>query len=332
MAASQPFIKRTNGRIGVPEDTDALIHSVYCLAVSPDFLSDHTCFAACEGGLFRSQDGGTSWEDAYQSLNLPEKLSTPVAALSPNYGADHEVFAGVQGGILRSHDGGKNWLFAKLPDPPPLVVSLVLSPNYIRDGIILAATLEDGVMISTNRGGSWSAWNFGLLDLNTYDLVVSPNFTQDETVFAATESGIYRSTNGARAWRLTGFSIDDAPVMSLAISPDFSHDGHVFAGTESHGLFHSIDAGKTWNSLGQKSIAGSVNKILLSEDFSRKAHILVLHEQTLLLSTNGGASWIKRRISLNSDEAVTTMAAPHGLTRTAPILVGLNTGTVKLVE
>jgi photosystem II stability/assembly factor-like uncharacterized protein len=313
------------------EDNGSVQNTVYALAISPNFAVDRVCFAACESGLNRSEDGGSSWEYAYQSLNPTGRLSTPVVAISPDFASDHEVLAGVQGGILRSHDGGKNWNISMLPDPPPLVVSLVFSPNYAQDGVILAATLEDGVLRSSNRGSSWSAWNFGLLDLNTYDLAISPHFTQDEAVFVATETGIFRSTNGARAWRLSGFSIDDAPVMSLAISPDYAHDGHVFAGTESHGLFHSVDQGKTWMHLGQKAITGSVNKILLSSNFTKKPHILVLHEANLLLSTNGGTNWSNWRIDLAEEEGITTMMALQGLAKNTPLLIGLNTGQIRLV-
>ena len=54
-------------------------------------------------------------------------------------------------------------------------------------------------MLSTGGGLGWTAWNFGLLDLNVLCLAVSPDDAQDET--SPDRSGIFRSTNGGRAWR-----------------------------------------------------------------------------------------------------------------------------------
>ena len=80
----------------------------------------------------------------------------------------------------------------------------------------LAGTLEDGVFSSTDRGGRWGAWNFGLFDLNVLCLALSPTWTRDETVYAGTETGLYRSTNGGRAWRHSGFPSELAPALCIA--------------------------------------------------------------------------------------------------------------------
>ena len=106
--------------------------------------------------------------------------------------------------------------------------------------------MEDGVLRSWDRGASWAAWNFGLLDLNVFALALSPNFTHDDMLFVGAESGVFRSTNGGRAWRETAFPMECAPVLSLALSPNFSVDGCILAGTEEHGLWRSGDRGLTW--------------------------------------------------------------------------------------
>ena len=314
------------------EDAGSIQDTVYGLAFSPNFAADKLCFAARESGLYRSDDSGETWEDAYAAMGFTSALSTLVVAFSPDFEHDHQVFAGVQGAVMRSSDGGRTWYAALLPDPPPMVVSLAISPNYAYDGGLLAGTLEDGVLCSTDRGVQWSTWNFGLLDLNTYDLAISPNFEKDETLFVATESGIFRSTNGGRAWRGVEFPMEYAPVISLAISPNFPRDGEIYAGTEANGLFHSANAGKTWNPLGKKSFTGAINKLLLSADFAKKPQILALHEATLLLSNNGGTAWAHWQTGLGEDETITCMAAPWSLDKGAPLLVGLSDGKLVVVK
>jgi photosystem II stability/assembly factor-like uncharacterized protein len=299
---------------------------VYALAASPGFERDGICFAACASGLLRSEDGGRTWQDAYVSLELETTLPTAAVVVSPNFAADHSVFAGAPGGILRSMDGGQTWQVATLPSPPPFVSTLVVSPTYPQDGTLLAGTLEDGVFRSGDRGDRWAAWNFGLLDLNILSMAVSPDYARDETLFVGAESGIFRSTNGGRAWREVNFSPDLAPVLCLAISPNYFEDGVLFAGTESHGLFQSRDRGRSWERLGGDAIPDTVNSILISPQFPARPHLLALTADALLVSRDGGVSWLAWDASLPLGQGLACVAAPQGLEPGAPLLIGLTDG------
>jgi len=304
---------------------------VYALAASPDYARDGICFAARKSGLYHSEDGGKSWKLAYESLELEEALATAAVALSPSFTEDQHVFSGVPGGVLRSTDGGKNWSVAMLPSPPPFVSTLVLSPNYRRDGIVFAGTLEDGVFYSKNRGDTWVSWNFGLLDLNVIALVVSPDFVNDETLFVGTDSGIYRSTNGGRAWREVDFPMDYAPVLSLAISPNYADDGVLFAGTEDHGLYRSNDRGQSWTRLAEKSNPDMVNAILLSPKFPANPDILIMLGDSLLISQDGGQSWTHRALNINTKVGLSAVIAPQGLDSESPLLIGLVEGSIQQI-
>jgi photosystem II stability/assembly factor-like uncharacterized protein len=304
---------------------------VYALAVSPNFAQDRICFAARTSGLYRSDDGGVNWQHAYDSLNLNAPLATMAVVISPNFESDRSVFAGVPGGIMRSVDGGQSWNAAILPSPPPIISTLALSPNLARDGIVLAGTVEDGVFRSADRGSRWSRWNFGLLDLNVFCMALSPDFSNDETIFVGTESGIFRSTNGGRAWREVDFPTELAPVLSLAISPDYTNEdgsGVLFAGTESHGLFASHDKGHTWTRLGENDIDESVNCVILSPEFPAKPDVLVTLSTSLLVSRDGGRSWAEWKACQTFEQGLTSVAAPQGLAPDAPLLVGLAEGGV----
>ncbi len=258
----------------------------FAFAASPAFARDGVCFAACASGLYRSADGGAGWELLRTS---PEPLTTAVA-VSPAFAADRSLFAAVKGGILRSADGGDTWFTAGLPAPPPVFSCLVASPGFERDGFLLAGTLEDGVFSSSDRGGRWQPWNFGLFDLNVLCLALSPAWIDDETAYAGTETGLYRSTNGGRAWRHTKFPAELAPVLSIA-SFDGGRSGstRLLAGTESNGLLASNDQGETWERLAADALSGEVNQ--LQADANGAISLYALSSDGVMRSDDGGQSW-----------------------------------------
>jgi photosystem II stability/assembly factor-like uncharacterized protein len=301
---------------------------VYDLTCTEDMGA---CFAARSQGLYRSTDGGESWEFLYDALDLDAPMVTTSVVVPPNYDGEVErsIFAGVPGGVLRSADAGESWFATILDSPPPAVSAMVISPTYAEDGVLLAATTEDGIFRSATRGTHWARWNFGLLDLNVFSLAISPGFAEDETLFAGVESGIFCSTNGGRAWKEVDLSIGFEPVISLALSPTYPQDGIVFAGTETQGLIRSEDRGKTWVRLGEDVIADPVNAVVLSPNYGDQPDILALLENALWLSRDAGASW---RLLDYGYASMTTVHAPQGLVDGAPLLIGLAGGTIERVR
>ncbi|MCY4023223.1 MAG: hypothetical protein OXF32_07230 [Anaerolineaceae bacterium] len=239
--------------------------------------SDGQLFAGRAGGLYRSPDGGASWE--YASGQPGEEGAIATTSLAAR---GRDIFAGINGGVLRSSDGGGTWFTAALSNPPPLVVALALSPAYEEDGALLAGSAEDGIFASTDRGVTWRGWNFGLIDLNVNALA----WATPSLAFAGTESGIFHSRNGGRAWRPLPFPMDLAPVISLQLSPDFETDGTLFAGTEEHGLRVSRDGGATWGAVALPVEGEAVNAM------ANTAQGLALTlDEYLLLGREGGATW-----------------------------------------
>lgn len=300
---------------------------IYGLAASPNFTNSEAglCMAACATGLLRSQDSGRTWQSAYQSIGVADPVATTAVAISPDFSEDPYVFAGLPGGMLRSRDGQTGWETIHLPDPAPYITAFAFSPEFLKDGILFASTMEDGVLYSTDHGYHWVSWNFGLLDLNVYCMAISPNFSSDETLFVGTQTGIFRSTNAGRAWREVTMPFGFDTVLSIAISPNYAQDATLFSGTENQGLWKSTDGGDSWKRLAENAINSSVNAILVPLTYAKKPEILVLNEGTPMLSNDSGNTWEQWRY--HSDE-VTAVYAPAGFRKGAPTLVGLASGEI----
>lgn len=292
--------------------------TVFSLAASPDFAVDGICFAAGASGLYRSRDGGQSWE----SLDIGARLAVTGLAVSPDYGRDRSLFAAVQGGILRSSDGGDTWFAARFAAPPPLFSALRASPSFEYDGVLLAGTMEDGIFASSDRGANWQSWNFGLFDLNVLCIALSPSLAEDETVLAGAETGLYRSANGGRAWRITDFPTDKAPVLCLAFIDDGA--AKILAGTENHGLWVSCDEGKSWTRLAPETIPDAVNDIQIIHRSDDSRRLFALVDDGLLASADDGQTWTRL---MQTRDAPTALLATAG----GAIFVGiLGKGIVRL--
>lgn len=289
-------------------------------------------FAGSGSGLLHSTDGGQSWQDALSNLNLPEPLPVMALTLSPAFEQDGLVLAGAPGGILRSADAGQSWQVVQLPPPPPVVTALAVSQIHSQETgafTLFAGTMEDGVLLSTGGGLGWTAWNFGLLDLNVLCLAVSPDDAQDETLFAGTDSGIFRSTNGGRAWREVALPFGFDAVLCLAFAPrpagpsHFDEDPVLYAGTESQGLW-VLKGESGWSQIGQ--FDEPVNAVLPRGD-----EILVLAGAALFRRSARENAWTNALPPSFAGREVSAVFAPQEDARNHKALVGFVDGSIKVV-
>jgi photosystem II stability/assembly factor-like uncharacterized protein len=228
-------------------------------------------FAAAMAGVFRSSDGGTSWNATSVHAAVPfcEAIVAPTESVR-----EQLLFVGGRNGLHRSEDHGTTWVQA-------LSGGRVLSIAMSRD-VLLIGTEQDGILRSGDGGHTFAGANAGLTDLTVLTLALSPDFERDGTGFAATLSGLYRTRNAGKSWRALDF---DTSVQCLSVSPRFGEDRIVLAGTESDGLLRSDDGGAHWSpvsDLRDRSVTAIV--------FSTRT-IAVATDVGVAISADGGVSW-----------------------------------------
>ena len=127
------------------------------LAVSPQYVQDRTVFAGSAAGLFRSIDGGRSWQEL-PVISALENTSVVGLAVSPEYATDRTVIVSVRGrGLYRSTDGGGSFLVQggdrQIGSLEPRFIAF--SPSYASDGVLYAAS-DWSLWISKDKGDTWS--------------------------------------------------------------------------------------------------------------------------------------------------------------------------------
>jgi len=205
------------------------------LAASP--TSANQVFAAVDhvdgGGVFRSTDGGRSWESAplFGNQGLTNREVQTVAVCPSG-----QLFAGTWGGgVFRAE--ANSWTPANGSIGSPYVTALSCDSL----GRLYAGTANQGVYRSTNAGQSWSAANAGL-DNRTILTVRS----QGARILAGTEAGAFSSTNGGDSWNPAGLS--GQRVFDFEFDP--TNPQRLWAATTTAGIFTSWDGGATWSPVG----------------------------------------------------------------------------------
>jgi photosystem II stability/assembly factor-like uncharacterized protein len=253
-----------------------------------DSVDPRTAYAATDRGIFRSLDGGSTWDSwalgNVETAVIAQDPGAPanwfVAAFDPStsrgaiYRSDDggatwreappnpfgqperlffragNLFAQKEGALYRSTDGAANWsLPARLPTLTAL--DFAVAPS----GTIYAAT-ETGVYSSAN-GTSWSPPEVFSTDqaspkdgLSHLAVVAGGPLPGSETVIAGGRRGFWRSTASDASWKAASRGIAVHSVESLIVIPN--PEGTVL-GSFDDGLYRIDRAGKSWQRLATPS-------------------------------------------------------------------------------
>ena len=194
--------------------------AIKTLAVQPG--DPDTLWAAGDGGVRVSRDGGMTWSD-----NLIYEAIRDALAAGPGL----EIEAGALGGAVRPGDSQT----------------------------ILASSTDAGMYRSSDGGASWSAVNTGLATLKLHHVTFAPS--DPDVAYVATHDGVYRSDDAGQSWSprneglqytfVTPIAVDprDADIVYVGTATEIytTHTRHFNPGMhEGEGLYKTTDGGQTW--------------------------------------------------------------------------------------
>jgi photosystem II stability/assembly factor-like uncharacterized protein len=245
------------------------------------------------GSVYRSNDGGDTWDNANSGLPPYTVLALAIDA------TDGTLYAAPERqGIWRSTDDGKSWtlLSGGLFDKER-VSSLTVGPDHK----VYAASLGAGVLIYADH--TWTLASTGLASPNVADVKV----TSAGSILAATfDAGVFRSVNGGMNWTWVSSGLTTSRVTSL--TTEAANPSSVYAATPD-GVFTSNDDGQTWHSL-NTGMPG-VNTWSVLADPSVPNHLFAAtNGQGVYRSNDSGSVWNVSNTGLTNLDVRTISAGP----------------------
>ncbi len=209
-----------------------------------------------ERGVFRSRDGGTTWDKV---LYISEKTGAVDLAMNPKN--PREMYAAMwraerkpwtfidgdeEGGIYKTTDGGDNWskLESDLPDGLIGRIGLALSPKQ-PDRVWAQVTAEKGkgglyrtddagktwTLISEDRNLQGRGWYYA-------HVTADPN---DENTVWAMNAGFFKSIDGGKSFDRV--SVPHGDNHDLWINPN---DSRIMIQSNDGGANVTLDGAETW--------------------------------------------------------------------------------------
>lgn len=284
---------------------------VTSLAVSNDYSTDKMLWAATwNDGVFRSRNGARAWQPRFKGLTGDRQageLGLPVflgLAIAPNVSGAQRLFVAGYDGLFKSTVNGSRW--RPVETLSEYVTGLAVSPAYAEDGTVVVSTYLKGVFISRNRGASFKASNRGLehrisdgnklLPLRRmHNIVFSPAYAEDRTIFTTVWDGFVKSTNAGKSWKSVRVSPPPAGgnlrQFVIGVSPAYATDQTIFLGSRQGIVYRSTKGGAKGSWRPQGDLGGRVRSIAVSPDFELDQTLLISTEDGMSISTDAGDNW-----------------------------------------
>ena len=240
------------------------------------FVSNGNHYNIADGGTYRSEDGGLTWEKV-RSLGL-----NSYDIFNCFFSMGDTIYAGSElSGVFRSYDNGTTWENSTAG----LLSRTVLCFTSIGDTIYIGT--QKGVYYSIDGAITWTAKNNGISTTGWDGRILSMT-TIGDTIYAATyKKGVFKSTFRGDSWTTVNNGISD-----LFMNAIYAKGSSVYA-SNSQGILKMNNGGASWTTANQ-----GIPAIKTFCFYNQGSRLIAGGQAGLFETTNNGANWIEANTGL----------------------------------
>lgn len=291
-------------------------------------------------GVFRSDDGGATWQSASMGLTT-DPQAEEIGAPNFNHLAiadDGTAFVGGFDGLFRAPAATSTWGEVETT-PAASLVGIAVSPAFAQDGTIAVVSYLNGISVSTDGGDTWTDATAGLaLEADwergpdrynrLFSIEFSPDFERDDRLYSGGRGVGFVSDDRDEPWRTTvpDELIDaDEPVGDYwytAFSPAYPDDPTIVLASHRGKVLVSTDYGATFAR--RADLEQAVTSLALSTTFDQDQTLAVGTDDGVRVSVDGGSSW-EPAAGIPDGTVIRSLVAPAG-SASATWIAGTSTG------
>ncbi len=230
-------------------------------------------FGAVAGGVWKTTDGGASWQPMSDKYPFWSVGAIAVAPSNPSVVYVGTGEACIRGditygnGVWKSLDGGRTWQHVGLEDTRQ-IGRIFVDPHNANTVFVAALghafgpNAERGVFRTTDGGATWQKVLYKDDKTGAIDLSFDPN--NPNVIFAALYeahrspwelvsggpgSGLYRSSDGGATWnQLTGNGLPKGVLGRIGVAVSGANSDRIYAIIEAEqgGIYRSDNGGENW--------------------------------------------------------------------------------------
>jgi len=190
---------------------------VLSIVISPNFASDKTLYVSAVRGIYKTVNGGETWQLTPPNSSLKDRVWQQVA-ISPNYKADKTIIAASDQGVFQSQNAGESWikLSSSTEIDQGLVEAIAISPNYSSDRTFIVSVRGRGLFKTVDNGTTFTQiaenlfeknYSFSIVDnvaSSSIPIQFSPTYAFDKTLygFGANDRQVFKSIDGGKTWEI----------------------------------------------------------------------------------------------------------------------------------
>ncbi len=252
-----------------------------------------------DGGIYRSVDGGNTWEHKISIPTTSEVKPTigriDIVSITPDPQDRLALYLSTRrNGIYYTYSAANSWIKAPVAEQSSITDIAVDPQSKCR----IYASTGNQILRSNDCSRTWDG-TYILNDPNRVITAIDIASFNTAVMYAGDASGsVFKSVDFGNSWKTVARFNNH--IMHILVDPNASDV--IYVATQSKGLRKSIDAGESWIDLKDslKEFKRSTSFRRLIFDPNSPDSLLYASQYGILKTNNGGSSWTS--IPLLTDE------------------------------